>query len=301
MLPPHRPQNFAPAAKREPQVEHATTPGMLLCGPLKPLIPLPDGENWLGDGTGRWLFERIRGHGGDRVHASPASKSMSHEETFSRDLVSDEALETRLLRLVTSLAAALRGDGLRAGCITVKLRDHDFTTRQARPCRSRSAPTERLEVARACSPGSAPAAAPLHGAGGVLFRDDRVEGPAQFRGASGRRAGERRERSLSRGGPDQREAAREGDCPARWWDRRSELNEVMAVALDRDRHRTPEPSPAHRRCWTSPPRPTRFLRHEVTGAPASRAHPDDAAGKGLRAPARGLGRLSRRSGGRITA
>jgi DNA polymerase-4 len=56
---------------------------------------------------------------------------MSHEETFSRDLVSDEALETRLLRLVTSLAAELRGDGLNTACITVKIRDHDFVTRQA--------------------------------------------------------------------------------------------------------------------------------------------------------------------------
>ena len=56
---------------------------------------------------------------------------MGHEETFSRDLVSDDALETRLLRIVTSLAAQLRSDGLLSSCITVKLRDHDFTTRSA--------------------------------------------------------------------------------------------------------------------------------------------------------------------------
>jgi len=88
-------------------------------------------EQWLGRRSGRWLFERIRGHGGDHVESAGAAKSMSHEETFARDLVSDEALETRLLRLVTTLAAALRADGLGASCITVKLRDHDFTTRQA--------------------------------------------------------------------------------------------------------------------------------------------------------------------------
>ena len=45
--------------------------------------------------------------------------------------MSDDALETRLLRLVTQLAAGMRDDGLGTACITVKLRDHDFTTRQA--------------------------------------------------------------------------------------------------------------------------------------------------------------------------
>jgi len=45
--------------------------------------------------------------------------------------MSDDALDTRLLRLVTSLAADLREAGLSTGCITVKIRDHDFRTRQA--------------------------------------------------------------------------------------------------------------------------------------------------------------------------
>jgi DNA polymerase-4 len=88
-------------------------------------------EQWLGRHSGRWLYQRIRGHGGDRVDSDTAAKSMSHEETFARDLVSDEALETRLLRLVTSLAAELRADALGAWCITVKIRDHDFVTRQS--------------------------------------------------------------------------------------------------------------------------------------------------------------------------
>ncbi len=88
-------------------------------------------EQWLGRRSGGWLYERIRGHGGDQVESDTAAKSMSHEETFARDLVSDEALETWLLRLVTSLATELRADALGAGCITVKIRDHDFITRQA--------------------------------------------------------------------------------------------------------------------------------------------------------------------------
>ena len=88
-------------------------------------------EQWLGPRAGRWLFERIRGRASEEVDGSGGAKSMSHEETFARDLVSDDALETRLLRLVTSLGASLREERLGAGCVTVKLRDHDFKTRQA--------------------------------------------------------------------------------------------------------------------------------------------------------------------------
>lgn len=88
-------------------------------------------ELWLGPGTGRWLYERIRGRASEVVHHAPENHSISHETTFSRDLVSDDAIETRLLGLVTSLAGQLRADGLATRCVTVKLRDHDFRTRQA--------------------------------------------------------------------------------------------------------------------------------------------------------------------------
>jgi len=88
-------------------------------------------ERWLGPGMGRWLFERIRGRASEAVHSRPENKSISHEQTFSRDLTSDDAIETRLLGLITALARELRADGLATRCITVKLRDHDFRTRQA--------------------------------------------------------------------------------------------------------------------------------------------------------------------------
>jgi len=90
-----------------------------------------DFQHWLGPGSGDWLYERIRGRGSNRVHPDADARSMSHEETFARDLVSEEALETRLLELVTRLAAELRAEGLSARTVTVKLRDHDFRTRQA--------------------------------------------------------------------------------------------------------------------------------------------------------------------------
>lgn len=88
-------------------------------------------QDWLGPRTGAWLFERIRGKASGGVEPSEASKSMSHEETFSRDISSDDALETRLLELVVRLCAGLRSDGLAARTVTVRIRDHDFRTRQA--------------------------------------------------------------------------------------------------------------------------------------------------------------------------
>ncbi len=107
-------------------------------------------EQWLGPRSGRWLFERIRGRSGDAVMPGEAARSMSHEETFSRDILSDDALETRLLQLVTSLTAEMRGEGLSTGCITVKIRDHDFKTRQARRTLAKPLRTDRalFEVAR---------------------------------------------------------------------------------------------------------------------------------------------------------
>jgi DNA polymerase-4 len=90
-----------------------------------------DFQQWLGPGSGEWLYERIRGRGSNRVQPDADARSMSREETFARDLVSEEALETRLLELVTRLAAELRAEGLAARTVTVKLRDHDFRTRQA--------------------------------------------------------------------------------------------------------------------------------------------------------------------------
>ena len=107
-------------------------------------------EGWLGPRSGRWLYERIRGKGGDRVGSEGGARSMSHEETFARDLTSDDALETRLLRLVTSLTAEMRAEGLATRRVTVRLRDHDFKTRSA--SRTLPAPlrTDRplFEVAR---------------------------------------------------------------------------------------------------------------------------------------------------------
>ena len=86
-------------------------------------------EKWFGDRRGAWLHRRIRGLDDSAVDPVERRKSISSERTFARDLDSDDDLERRVLELAGSVASTLRGKGLRARTITVKLRDHDFTTR----------------------------------------------------------------------------------------------------------------------------------------------------------------------------
>ncbi|HEU4700185.1 MAG TPA: DNA polymerase IV [Gemmatimonadales bacterium] len=85
-----------------------------------------------GEGTGEWLHDRLRGIDPTPVTDGPeAPKQVSREETFPRDLVEAADLERELLRLAMRVSADLRADGLEARTVTVRLRDHDFTTRQA--------------------------------------------------------------------------------------------------------------------------------------------------------------------------
>jgi DNA polymerase-4 len=86
---------------------------------------------WIGEAQGRSLYRKIRGIDPTPVRSGREAKSISREETFPRDLHGDDELETELLRLVMRAAADLRSEGLRARTVTVKLRDHDFRTRQA--------------------------------------------------------------------------------------------------------------------------------------------------------------------------
>ena len=88
-------------------------------------------DAWLGSSRGTWLHRRIRGEDSARVEPEREARQMSREETFATDLETDEQLETELLALAVRLGADLRGAGLRARTVTVKLRDHDFTTRSA--------------------------------------------------------------------------------------------------------------------------------------------------------------------------
>jgi len=86
---------------------------------------------WLGEREGTWLHERTRGIDRAPVEVNREAKSVSRDETFPTDLDDDAALAARLLALADRASADVRESGLVARTVTVKLRDADFTTRQA--------------------------------------------------------------------------------------------------------------------------------------------------------------------------
>ena len=86
---------------------------------------------WLGEREGAWLHERARGIDRAPVEANRETKSVSRDETFATDLDDDGALAAKLLALADRASADVREAGLIARTVTVKLRDADFTTRQA--------------------------------------------------------------------------------------------------------------------------------------------------------------------------
>jgi DNA polymerase-4 len=87
-------------------------------------------ERWFGRRRGVWLHARIRGIDHSEVDPADRRKSISSERTFFNDLEHDEDLERQILELSRSVASTLRRKGFRARTITVKIRDHDFNTRQ---------------------------------------------------------------------------------------------------------------------------------------------------------------------------
>jgi DNA polymerase-4 len=88
-------------------------------------------HRWLGEARGDWLHDRIRGIDGSSVAEPEPRKSVSTERTFGQDLRGDAEVERELLRICVAVTSALRTADLKARTITVKLRDQDFTTRQA--------------------------------------------------------------------------------------------------------------------------------------------------------------------------
>jgi len=86
---------------------------------------------WLGEREADWLSDRVRGVDDGDVVPDREPKSISRDETFAVDVRDDAELERRLLELADRASADLREEGLLARTVTVKIRDADFTTRQA--------------------------------------------------------------------------------------------------------------------------------------------------------------------------
>ena len=80
--------------------------------------------------AGSWLHQRIRGAGSAHVESRPRAKSISRDETFAKDISSDEYLAREVLRLADRATSDLRRHQWAAQTVTVKVRDHDFKTRQ---------------------------------------------------------------------------------------------------------------------------------------------------------------------------
>ncbi len=85
-------------------------------------------ESWLGNyGVELWLYA----HGIDSrpvVSDAGEPRSVSHEETFARDISDPTLLDAELLRLSERVGARLRRYGLRGRTVFIKLRYSDFTT-----------------------------------------------------------------------------------------------------------------------------------------------------------------------------
>jgi DNA polymerase-4 len=107
-------------------------------------------EQWMSTREARWLWNRVHGIDDADVFHRPMNRGLSRDETFGKDLHTDADIERELLRLVTRAAADLRGDGLTARTIAVRLRDWDFRTRSTQRTLPEPVVSDRviLQVAR---------------------------------------------------------------------------------------------------------------------------------------------------------
>jgi DNA polymerase-4 len=85
-------------------------------------------ERALGDAQSRHLRALAMGRDERTVVPFEAPKSVSHEETYPRDLDDEEEILRQLLSLSHRVAERLRTEGFRARTISVKLRLPSFTT-----------------------------------------------------------------------------------------------------------------------------------------------------------------------------
>jgi DNA polymerase-4 len=92
---------------------------------------------------GASLVDRAHGRDGDPVDDPDAAKTIGHETTFDQDTSDRDVLERTLLALSEGVSGRLRSAGIKAGTVTVKVRDSGFhtVTRQ----RSLPEPTDLTE------------------------------------------------------------------------------------------------------------------------------------------------------------
>lgn len=84
---------------------------------------------WLGRETAHRVLRQAHGESDAAVEPHAPARQVSREETFDRDIADAATLRHELLVLSHKVAADLRGDGLEARTVTVKVRDRSFATR----------------------------------------------------------------------------------------------------------------------------------------------------------------------------
>ncbi|MHB8839018.1 MAG: Y-family DNA polymerase [Gemmatimonadaceae bacterium] len=84
---------------------------------------------WIGRETAYRVLRKARGESDTAVEPRTPAKQVSREETFDRDIADPALLRRELQVLAHRVAADLRGDGLEAHTVTVKVRDQHFVTR----------------------------------------------------------------------------------------------------------------------------------------------------------------------------
>ena len=82
----------------------------------------------LGEAHGRHLHDLCRGIDDRPVVPDLQAKSVGHEQTFVVDLTEPGEIDSELVRLADAVSIRLRGSGLAARVITVKVRDPAFDT-----------------------------------------------------------------------------------------------------------------------------------------------------------------------------
>jgi DNA polymerase IV len=85
-------------------------------------------ERVLGEGQAKGLLELASGQDDRQVVPFEAPKSVSHEETYPRDLDLEADISREILALAHRVASRLRSEGYRARTVTLKLRLASFST-----------------------------------------------------------------------------------------------------------------------------------------------------------------------------
>ena len=74
------------------------------------------------------LYDLAAGRDTRSVTPAMAPKSVGHETTYAEDVEDEETLHGTLVALTDAVAQRLRGHGLKARTVTLKVRDHRFRT-----------------------------------------------------------------------------------------------------------------------------------------------------------------------------